>query len=167
MLYENGSWSGVSGMLQRGKLIYPLYTHPSSKNDCPFWTFSTPLITPSKRLFATDIPTPLPRYTQFCCCPFNLTFGWPYSCSCYSLSCLPCHILSGKQSFTDFFINLLNCKKIPNEKMASLRHRILFGSWLVYQTLVRFVYTSIVLSFLAVQPIPKRNPEHPGIGRKQ
>ncbi|GIY11697.1 lig_chan-Glu_bd domain-containing protein [Caerostris darwini] len=39
--------------------------------------------------------------------------------------------------------------------MASLRHRILFGSWLVYQTLVRFVYTSVVLSFLAVQPIPK------------
>ncbi|GIZ02066.1 hypothetical protein CEXT_77501 [Caerostris extrusa] len=114
MLYENGSRSrSVRDVAQRSLTrIHSMLFTQVIEERCPILVPLAPLIMPSKRLLPQTFP-PLPRYTVLLL-PFqpDVWVAIPVPVTPVLLQ----HILSGKQSFTDFFINLLNCKKIPTKR---------------------------------------------------
>ncbi|GFT49901.1 lig_chan-Glu_bd domain-containing protein [Nephila pilipes] len=150
---EYGHWSGVTGMLERGEAdICPLYS-PAIEERIPVLDYSAPYYTLEKT-FATDFPQPLPRYSVLLL-PYQADVWIALLMTILLVPGVLQQLLFGKHSGIKFFINLIKCKKISPETKKSLKHRFLHGSWLVFETIVRFVYTSVVLSFLAVQPIPR------------
>ncbi|KAF8774623.1 Glutamate receptor like protein [Argiope bruennichi] len=126
ILYENGSWTGVTGMLQRGEVDISTLYSPIIEERMPVLDFSLPYYTLEKT-FATDLPHSQPNYT-----------------------------IKGFSKDSNFQSPLPNLfKRAPPEMRNSVKRRILYGSWLMFQTIARFVYTSVVLSFLTVRPMPK------------
>ncbi|GBN74382.1 hypothetical protein AVEN_200924-1 [Araneus ventricosus] len=149
-LYENGSWTGISGMLQRGEVDISTLYSPVIEERMTVLDFSLPYYTLEKT-FATDIPHPQPNYTVLL-----LPFQWDVWIALVTFLILPIlleQVVFQRQHVSKPFTNLF--KRQPLEVRNSVKRRIMYGSWLVFQTIVRFVYTSVILSFLTVRPIPK------------
>ncbi|XP_055950962.1 glutamate receptor ionotropic, delta-1-like [Argiope bruennichi] len=150
ILYENGSWTGVTGMLQRGEVDISTLYSPIIEERMPVLDFSLPYYTLEKT-FATDLPHPQPNYTVLLR-PFQLDV-WIALATFLILPIILDKGVFQRQQLSKPFTNLF--KRAPPEMRNSVKRRILYGSWLMFQTIARFVYTSVVLSFLTVRPMPK------------
>ncbi|GFY66312.1 lig_chan-Glu_bd domain-containing protein [Trichonephila inaurata madagascariensis] len=150
---EHGHWSGVTGMLERGDADFcPLYS-PVIEERMPVLDYSTSYYTLEKT-FATDFPHPLPRYSVLLL-PYQTDVWIAILVTILLVPGVLQQLMFGEYSGLKFLINMFMCKKMSPRIRNSLKRRFLYGSWLVFETIVRFVYTSVVLSFLAVQPMPK------------
>ncbi|KAF8774781.1 Glutamate receptor like protein [Argiope bruennichi] len=149
---ENGSWIGLAGALGRGELDISTVYCPLLEERTQVIDYSMPYYT-VERTFATAIPKPLPRYYVLVM-PFQVQVWVAFLVSVLLVPNVLQQALFRKQSLVGYFINLISCKKMPDKIENSLSFRIFNGSWLLSDTIMRFTYTTVILSFLTVTPRP-------------
>ncbi|GFS63033.1 lig_chan-Glu_bd domain-containing protein [Nephila pilipes] len=152
-LNKNGTWTGIVGMIARGEADLSTAYLSMSEERSHVVDFSTSYYI-LETTFATDIPKPLIKY-EVLLLPFQMHIWIALLVSFFLVPNVLQQLMFRKQTTLEFFINLLNHKKMPRTVMDSMEHRILMGSWLVFETFVRFIYTSLILSFLTIKPIPR------------
>ncbi|GBN18897.1 hypothetical protein AVEN_239586-1 [Araneus ventricosus] len=147
---ENGSWIGLAGAMGRGEADISTVYCPLLEERTQVIDYSMPYYT-VERTFATAIPKPLPRYYVLLL-PFQVQVWIAFLVSVLLVPNVLQQAIFRKQSWTDYFINLISCNDMPRRVENKLSFRVFNGSWLLSDTIMRFTYTTVILSFLTVTP---------------
>ncbi|XP_055932886.1 ionotropic receptor 21a-like [Argiope bruennichi] len=145
----SGTWTGVKGMVARGEVDLTVSHLGITEEVFKIAEMSAPYYADYKT-FASDLPRPLPKYTVLIR-PFSV-YVWIAIVVCFTLIPFIFHCLTARRQRD--FGNHSNEKehdrpkkqKAPNTAMG-----ILDGFLLVSDTLLRFIYTSVILSVLTVE----------------
>ncbi|GFQ87789.1 lig_chan-Glu_bd domain-containing protein [Trichonephila clavata] len=143
---ESGDWSGIIGMFVRDEVDIAV-AHLSIREDIyEVVDFSAPYYSNDKT-FAMDIPGPAPKYAAFLS-PFRIE---TWIIIFFSMVVFPnlMQLRIFRKCFDDF------CSFAPKTKSAEIKNSAKFqalkGSWLISSTLLKYFYTSVLLSFLTVE----------------
>ncbi|GBM79327.1 hypothetical protein AVEN_104867-1 [Araneus ventricosus] len=145
----SGNWTGVKGMATRGEVDMTVAHLHISEDVFQLAEMSAPYYDDHKT-FASDLPRPLPKYTVLVR-PFAV-YVWIAIIICFTLIPLIFHFLTlctqrGYKNLSEEDDGVGRSKhKAPNTAKG-----ILDGFFLVSDTLLRFIYTSVILSVLTVE----------------
>ncbi|GBM26131.1 Glutamate receptor ionotropic, delta-1 [Araneus ventricosus] len=149
-LYENGSWTGLIGMLQRKETDMALNFLVSSEQRAKAVTFSDPYDISDIR-FLVDKPGVVPaKWSIFY--PFNIA---TWICIALILLIGPkflIFILNLRISYIKLLFEMLGnlLQQSSTIKLSSPRSNILLFSWSVFAMMVSLFYSSTLLSFITV-----------------
>ncbi|GFT35588.1 glutamate receptor ionotropic, delta-1 [Nephila pilipes] len=157
-LMPNGNWSGIIGMVFRGEADLGVSTLSITKDRLKVVDFTTPYAveatsfahrkTGIKSVFAYLYPFYWPVWVTLLSILITLTFLF---------QCL----YGGKQPFAKIFLKLF--ANILGQAMKLdgdiLKFKLLLSCWFIFTSIISFVYSASLLSFLTVplQAIPIRN----------
>ncbi|GFX80112.1 lig_chan-Glu_bd domain-containing protein [Trichonephila clavipes] len=143
---ESGDWSGIIGMFVRDEVDIAVAHLSIREGIHEIVDFSAPYYSNDKT-FIMDIPGPAPKYAAVLL-PFRIE---TWIMIFFSMVVLPnlMQLRIFRKCFDDF------CSFAPKTKSAEIRDsakiQALKGSWLISYTLIKYFYTSVLLSFLTVE----------------
>ncbi|GFT39661.1 lig_chan-Glu_bd domain-containing protein [Nephila pilipes] len=142
---DDGNWTGITGMIARKEadmafVFSSIRYAPSEVVD-----FSASYYA-SDKTFATDLPGPAPRYTILVF-PFKFEVWITIFCTMIFFHFVQYIMFYKKNSKADSS----GSKKLATRSVDSLKYRILDGSWIASNAFLKFIYTSVLLSFLTVE----------------
>ncbi|GBL85975.1 hypothetical protein AVEN_89041-1 [Araneus ventricosus] len=147
-LMDDGTWSGIIGMVARGEADMGLTYLAIMEDRSKVVDFSAPYYT-IDRTFVTDKPGLLPKYAVFLY-PFELKVWILFF---ILLVIAPLLMRTSISSRAHFIPRLSDCLRQPFRlicRKQSIEGSILRATWLIAETFITFIYSSVLLSFLLV-----------------
>ncbi|GFU00551.1 uncharacterized protein NPIL_504551, partial [Nephila pilipes] len=156
--YNNGTWDGIIGMVQREDADLGVMALSISEERWKAIEFSIPYSVLQKG-FATKVPGEMPKVAAFTY-PFSLNTWILYALMLLAATVLFQRIMFRNATLLGSFLSVLG--SIASQAMENVREtpwrRVLFGLWLATATVMPFFYNTSFLSFLTMPekvPVPR------------
>ncbi|KAF8773855.1 Glutamate receptor ionotropic like protein [Argiope bruennichi] len=148
VLMEDGTWSGIIGMVARGEADMGLTYLAIMEDRSEVVDFSAPYYT-IDRTFVTDKPGQLPKYAVFLY-PFELKVWILFFIFLVIMPFLVRNLIFSRTYIISHLPDPLKQLFRFISREQSIESSILQTTWLIAFTFIIFIYSSVLLSFLLV-----------------